>query len=61
MDPVGLSVLVASFLWLAVGMVLVARQRKKATVTTTSRVVAVCIFAVATFGFVVSALFLLAD
>lgn len=62
MDPVfgpGLSMLAASFLWLAVGMVLVARQRKKATVTTASRVVAVCIFAIATFGFVVSALVLL--
>lgn len=62
MDPVfvpGLSMLAASAVWLVIGMVLVARQRKKATVTTTSRVVAVCVFAIATVGFALSAVFLL--
>ena len=62
MDPVlvpGLSTLAASTLWLVIGMVLVARQRKKATVTTASRVAAVVVFGLATIGFAAAAVFLL--
>lgn len=62
MDPVlvpGLLILAASTVWLVVGMVFVARQRKQTTVPDSSRSVAVFIFAVATIGFAVAAVFLL--
>lgn len=62
MDPVlvpGLSTLAAATLWLVIGMVLVARQRKKTTVTTASRVAAVVVFGLATIGFAAAAVVLL--
>ena len=62
MDPElvpGLLILAAATVWLVVGMVYVARQRKQPTVPNSSRSVAVFIFAVATVGFAAAAVFLL--
>lgn len=62
MDPAlvpGLLILAVSAVWLVVGMVFVARQRKQPSVPNASRSVAVFIFAVATVGFAAAAVFLL--
>lgn len=55
----GLVIIAVSTVWLVVGMVFVARQRKLPTVPDSSRRVAVFIFSVATIGFAAAAVFLL--